>query len=485
MAGVTHLLTSFSAAAAGSLLGAIWEGTVLAIAVALCLHFVKGITAAIRSVLWTAVLLLVVALHFMPLAGSNTAAPHLESTFHFDPRWSLAIAAIWLALSIFRAAQLLHSAIGLRRIAKQATAVAASPECALLLRTGFRSAELCTSADVDRPSVIGFFRPRVLIPQMFFEKLSAPELEQIVLHEMEHLRRADDWTNLVQKISLVLFPLNPVLLWVERRLCVERELACDDRVLRVTNAKKAYATCLVNLAEHSALRRSAMLVLGAWERQSELSRRVRRILRQPEGIMGHRQLRLVTGTLMAGIIGGAIALAREPRLISFAPQTVQRAEVEVVPAQSSYVPAAFHEEAKAPHAVDAVFHVPQAPSAKAPVSRVANGAVKPAAAKKPRPRRAVNPTLRAAVDEPAMPESLSRIGLPGVDMARISAPLAPRHTAWVLLTDWTDASVPSNSAPSHQVPSALTSTHLGVVLSDGVYSYAAVPVSNGWLIVQL
>jgi beta-lactamase regulating signal transducer with metallopeptidase domain len=486
MAEVTHFLTAFSAAAAGSLAGAIWEGTILAVAVALCLHFVKGITAGIRSVLWTAVLLLVIALHFIPLTSSGSAIAQANSALHFDPRWSLAIAAIWLALSIFRAAQLIHSALGLRRIAKQATAVAASPECASLLRAGLRSAELCTSVDVDRPSVIGFFRPRVLIPQMFFEKLSAPELEQIVLHEMEHLRRADDWTNLIQKISLVLFPLNPVLLWVERRLCVERELACDDRVLRVTNAKKAYATCLVNLAEHSVLRRGAMLVLGAWERQSELTRRVRRILRQPEGMMGHRQLRLVTGALMAGIIGGAITLAREPRLISFAPQTVQRAEVEVVPASSSYVPAAFHEEANAPHAVDAIFHELQTPSAKAPVSTGANGTVKPASAKKSRLRRRVNPALRAATDQPSMPASLSRIGLPGVDMTRISTPALPQQrSAWLVLTDWTDAPIPSNSDPSHQLPPALTSTHLGVVLSDGVYSYAAVPVSNGWLIVQL
>jgi beta-lactamase regulating signal transducer with metallopeptidase domain len=28
------------------------------------------------------------------------------------------------------------------------------------------------------------------------------------MHEMEHLRRADDWTNLLQKLALVFFPLN-------------------------------------------------------------------------------------------------------------------------------------------------------------------------------------------------------------------------------------------------------------------------------------
>jgi Zn-dependent protease with chaperone function len=477
MAGITHLLTGFSVAAAGSLVGAIWEGTVLAAAVALCLHFVKGITAGVRSMLWTAVLLLVVALHFMPLAGSGLAMPRAGSILHFDPRWSLAIIAAWLAFSIFRAAQLIHSAIGLHRISKRATPVVASPECASLLRIGLRSAELCTSDDVDRPSVIGFFRPRVLIPQAFFEKLSAPELEHIVLHEMEHLRRADDWTNLVQKISLVLFPLNPVLLWVERRLCLERELACDDRVLRVTNAKKAYATCLVNLAEHSVLRRSAMLVLGAWERQSELGRRVRRILRQPEGIMGHRQLRFVTGALMAGIIGGAVTLAREPQLVSFAPLTIPRAAVEIS-AASSYEPASFHNEIKvsatgAPRMVDAVFHVPE----KAPEKRPAKVATKAVVPRMTHARKAVrSTTLRAAVVSQPVPQT----GLPGVDMTRISTPAVPQHATWLVLTDWTDAPALPPPASSRPVPS-----RLGLIVSDGVYSYAAVPVPNGWLIVQL
>ena len=59
------------------------------------------------------------------------------------------------------------------------------------------------------------------------------------MHEMEHLRRGDDWTNLLQKAGLVFFPLNPASFWVERRLCAERELACDDCVLRSSGARKA------------------------------------------------------------------------------------------------------------------------------------------------------------------------------------------------------------------------------------------------------
>ena len=84
---------------------------------------------------------------------------------------------------------------------------------------------------------------------------------------MEHLRRRDDWINLVQKLGLVLFPLNPALLWIEQRLCKERELACDDHVIQSTRAPKSYASCLVHLAEQRILNSRASLALGAWERR--------------------------------------------------------------------------------------------------------------------------------------------------------------------------------------------------------------------------
>jgi len=444
-----HVLTLFSAAAAGALVSAIWEGTILAAGVALCLHFVKGITAGIRSMLWTGVLLLVVLLHFVPLfAFPSAGAARAGGMVHADLRWSVAILAVWGVVSLVRAVQLVNSAVRLRGIAKRAVPVAASPECAALLSAGRRPAQLCTSNDVDRPSVIGFFRPRILIPQTLFEKLPAFELEQIVMHEMEHLRRGDDWTNLVQKVSLALFPLNPVLLWVERRLCMERELACDDRVLHCTQARKAYATCLVNLAEESVLRRRASLALGAWERQSEVGLRVRRILRQPEGMMGRRKLAAVTSILALGMVGGAFGLAHEPRLVSFAAPASPAEEASFSPAPG-YVPAAFHEHGSSPKMIDTVFHEPHATDAAKPAQRPSAGAVsRPASA----PAALRRPRLVAA-------------------RARMPRRPATQTASWVMLTGWSQSPEP----PQVRL----------VVSPENQRTYAAIQMANGWLIVQL
>ena len=330
---IVHALSFVSASAAGALFSAIWEGAVLALGVYLCLRLLPGLSAAARSVVWLNVFILLVLLHFVPMFAGSPAAPASRTLpeFHLDLRWSLGVVGLWLALSLWRAGQLLFGIVQLRRLAGRATQVEVDAELHALLadQPGGRAARLCTSDEVIRPSVLGFLRPRVLVPTVLVKHLTTQELHQVVLHEMEHLRRGDDWTNLLQKIGLVLFPLNPVLLWVEKRLCAERELACDDRVMESSAGRKAYALCLTRLAELSLFRRGFSLVLGLWERRPELVRRIQRIVSQPVRSMGRRPAMAATGGVLAGALGCAIALSYSPQLVSFLP-----AHVSVPQAQS-------------------------------------------------------------------------------------------------------------------------------------------------------
>ena len=296
------ILTEWSAGAASALLAAIWEGALLAGLVWLGMRFLPRLSAAARSVIWLNVFFLMALLHLVPLF-SGAAEPQQAVASHevrLDPRWSLLIGALWLALSLFRAWQLAAGALHLCRLARRAQPITPSPDLETLLQRNGNKVTLCTSDDVARPSVLGFFRPRILIPPDLAERLTPAELSQVIVHEMEHLRRGDDWTNLIQKLALVLFPLNPALAWVERRLCAERELACDDRVLHAGSGRKAYAMCLAHLAEYSLVRRGFGLVLGAWEKRPELVQRVHRILRGPVHSMGRGPALAATGLLVLG-----------------------------------------------------------------------------------------------------------------------------------------------------------------------------------------
>lgn len=435
-------ITMFSAAAAGSLVNAIGGGIALVAAVALGLRFLPRMTAAARFAVWMAALLLVVPLHFLPVlhSGVGSSAGHAD-LLHLDARWALAIAGVWAAFSLVRAIQLVAGWVRLRRVARNAVPVEVELDAALL-KSGGRTAELCVSEDVDRPSVAGFFSPRILLPVGLIERLTRSELEQIVLHEMEHLRRRDDWTNLLQKVSLVLFPLNPVMIWVERRMCVERELACDDCVLVATKARKDYATCLTNLAEHSLVRRGVSLALGAWERQSELSQRVHRILSRPESVFGRTQARVVTGVLIAGMMGGAVVLIGTPQLISFTPA----GHGEMLQAESNV------------RAESVGFRAGSSAEAGS-VGRVSYpGGAMPTLVK------AVMP-VRSAVTQ-TLPGSRSQ-NAPAKKRIAVKHHAKPQTQAWMMLTDWPES--------ERQTPH--------VVLARSVY--AAVPVGDGWLVVQL
>jgi bla regulator protein blaR1 len=353
MAPAMDVLHVVSPAVADLLVASMWQSVLLTGAVALCVRYVRGVSAATRFGLWTAVLVLIVLLPPISLLVPHTGGGESRAV-HLASDWSLGVVGFWAVLSLWRAVQLCMSAVRLWTLARNAEPVEVDAMVAPLLEAGSRKAVLCTSEDVDRPSVVGFFQPRILLPPDLLEGLSRPELEQIVLHEMEHLRRGDHWTNLLQQVSLVLLPWNPAVLWLNRRLCFERELACDDGVMRATKARKAYAACLVRLAEDSMLRRSLSLalgVLGAFEsrvRESELVTRVRRILATPEPGRGPKFLRAATAAVLAGALGLSFVLAHSPRLVDFAssPVIVAAAGPSETQAPGAVLPVSRSEGAK-------------------------------------------------------------------------------------------------------------------------------------------
>jgi len=447
-----HGVEGMSRLVASSFVSGLWQGMVLAAGVALCLRLVPRTTAAIRFAIWAAVFAVLVALPLVHAYALRTGGvmPGRGAVVQVDVRWSFAIAALWLMVSLVRGVKLAMSAVRLRGIWKRAVPVEGCD--AVLLAAGFRGVELCASKDVDRPSVIGFFSPRILIPEELFARLTTAEFGQIVLHEVGHLRRADDWINLLQKLSLVLVPLNPVLMWIERRLCLERELACDDDVLRLTKAPKAYATCLTNLAEHRLGRRAAALSLGAWERKSELARRVHSILLGGRR-MGTAQARVVMGVLVLGLLGGSAELARCPQLVSFSRAALRApAEAQSSPgARLGYVPVAYHESV---NGTDERAGVARETLLKAsmPVDR-GGRPVSPVSSTDVKHRRAA---VRNSVLQ------RSRQNRAGVQQVR----------GWVVLTSWDGTERP------------------GMVLSVAqerviFTSYAAVPTAGGWLVIQL
>src|SRR5262249_56884080 len=81
-----------------------------------------------------------------------------------------------------------------------------------------RRACLCVSREISALLSAGLSNPFVLLPAGQAEDLTESEIDQIVLHELAHLRRWDDWTALVQRVVQALLFFHPAVHWIARRL---------------------------------------------------------------------------------------------------------------------------------------------------------------------------------------------------------------------------------------------------------------------------
>jgi beta-lactamase regulating signal transducer with metallopeptidase domain len=353
------LLRQFiSTSPAELLISSIWQGLLLTALAWGALRLAPGLRASTRFTLWFITFLAVALLPCFALArvwfGVDSPAvtnlPQPGVALHLNIVWAFVLEAVWGIASLFSLLRLLSSALQMRAVLRSSVVVSDLPEeiQSALSRNGKRSVAIRTSDALDAPSVIGFFRPAVVIPRGLWIELAPADLRQIILHEMAHLDRRDDWTNLLQKLLRALCPLNPALFWAERHLCREREHACDDAVLDAAGNARAYATCLTKLAEAKLVRRVASLAPGFWQRHSELTGRVENILHRRR-CLGPAFTRGLVAAGLAISLSGAIVLQRCPGFISFTAASPVAAAVQ---------PHYQRQEAPQAHYQQAVFHPP-------------------------------------------------------------------------------------------------------------------------------
>ena len=283
-------------------------------------------SAGTRFAVWFSALM---AIGFIPLVGSAwapggflSASAAGRAAITLSDRWALYLSAAWAAIALWfvvgigRAVWHLHV---LRR-----DSVAIDPDTldpllreTLLWHEAGRCVTLCTSETMRVPTALGLLSPTIVLPCWVMKELSAIEVNQILLHELAHLRRFDDWTNLLQQAIKAVFFFHPAVWWIEKRVELEREMACDDAVLAVTASPRAYAECLAHLAEKSFLQRSVALAQAALGTIRHTSLRVAKIL------SGRRDSGKVRSWKPAVSLVGAFAFAcsvwsaRAPRLIAF------------------------------------------------------------------------------------------------------------------------------------------------------------------------
>jgi hypothetical protein len=103
------------------------------------------------------------------------------------------------------------------------------------------------SADAPSPAVVGALRPVILIPETLVT--SDEDLRAALLHEMAHVLRHDYAVNLACEVLTLPVSWHPALIGIKAGVRRSRELACDAIAARAMTSQKAYARCLVSLAQ--------------------------------------------------------------------------------------------------------------------------------------------------------------------------------------------------------------------------------------------
>lgn len=156
------------------------------------------------------------------------------------------------------------------------------------------------------PAVCGLFRPVILLPRMLAEKLTAGQLQAVLLHEAIHLRRRDIWVNCAQALLQVLYWWHPLVWLANARIRYVREEAVDDAVmLALAGEADLYAPTLLAVARLAFHRPLLSLgLVGILESRSALRQRIERLMdfRPP------RRAGLTLASLCGIVVFSAVAL---------------------------------------------------------------------------------------------------------------------------------------------------------------------------------
>lgn len=163
--------------------------------------------------------------------------------------WLVALWGCGVAILSLRA--LLHWH-GLNRLIRQGLPLPQWNERlrALCAQFGLGKVGLLYSTKIETPTLVGWIRPVILLPAAVALRFPAEQIELILAHELGHLRRWDHLVNLVQVVAETVLFYHPVVHWVSRDLRDQREICCDELVLRMSQANpRDYVATLADLEQ--------------------------------------------------------------------------------------------------------------------------------------------------------------------------------------------------------------------------------------------
>jgi GWxTD domain-containing protein len=327
-----------------SLLHFCWQGTLVAMLLAIALGILRGRSPRIRYAACCFALGLMAALPVITFArlASNSGviekaemvSQDHETTFptqttgftHAEP-WlrristaidsSLPIVTLVWILGVILLLGWLNVGIVITGRMKSFAAQPAPHELQLVLKDLIRrlkvtqAVRLVHSAMVQVPTVIGWLRPVILIPAGCMAGLSAAQVGALIAHELAHVRRHDYLVNLFQSLVEALLFYHPCVWWVSKQIRNEREHCCDDLAVAVCGDPLSYAKALSFVEE----RRFSISAVAVGLDGGVLTMRIRRLLGSKEGPAVSRVAALTMLTFALVTTGFCIAVVAHAQAV--------------------------------------------------------------------------------------------------------------------------------------------------------------------------
>ncbi len=211
---------------------------------------------------------------------------------------------IYCLVALLLLARLMFSALSLRRINSAASycanqAILCQLEGLLKTLEISRPVTVKFSDSVASPMSFGLVKPVVVLP-LVAAQWSESTIEDVLVHELSHIKRLDWLTMLFCHVLCGLFWINPLVWFAKSRVDAAAEQACDAAVLRCGKDGIKYAEDLLRLARESLSNKQAPVLAQLMFDTGSLSLRVKNIL--DGGLIGKVSKKFIGALAMGGVL---------------------------------------------------------------------------------------------------------------------------------------------------------------------------------------
>ena len=298
------------------------RSTLIVAAVALVLKAMRVASPSIRHAAWTGVTLMMLSLPALVAWGPDASVRLLPAdvsdawTIAPSPAGAAAAArtgtartvtppapvegdAGWNWRTYAAGAYFLGLAVLMLRLA------AGTLQVHWLTRRAVLKKDMLTHASCPAPVTVGWIRPKVILPAEW-SQWPQEQLDAILAHEGEHVRRRDPLVQWLALLNRAVFWFHPLAWWLERRVSALAEEASDAAVLARGHDPHDYSGYLLDIARSVTRAGGRVHVIGMSMPGTNLPHRIRQIL---EGVSAPQTSRLRVAGVAALCLVSTAAIA--------------------------------------------------------------------------------------------------------------------------------------------------------------------------------